>query len=108
MVEVGSDKVVWAVVVLSFGRAYYACGEDGFLTSSDGQNWNVVSQPDPGKMYCRLAVSPDEPQVVFSVFASVLRGGASDFSARSRAMLWSKPLMWAIAARGGSRRCWPA
>jgi photosystem II stability/assembly factor-like uncharacterized protein len=69
---VGSDKVVWDVAALAGGKTCYACGEEGLLTSSDGQNWKVASQPDPGKIYCRLAVSPDEAKVVFNGHRALL------------------------------------
>jgi hypothetical protein len=75
----GVDNVVWDVVALAGGKTYYACGEAGFLSSSDGKAWITASQPAPGKMYCRLAVSPDESHVVFAVFARVVYAGASDF-----------------------------
>jgi uncharacterized repeat protein (TIGR01451 family) len=64
----GTSRVVWDVVALPGGRAY-ACGEDGVLSSGDGQAWTRVSQPAPNRIYCSIAVSPDEPDVVFVAFA---------------------------------------
>src|SRR5436190_12071415 len=65
---------VWDVVALPSGLTY-ACGDDGLLTSSDGQTWTSLGKPPnfPGG-YCSLAVSPDEPFVVFVVFAQPFFG----------------------------------
>lgn len=64
---------IWDLVALSGGRTY-ACGDDGLLTSADGQpssQWDTLGTPPlfPGG-YCSLAVSPDDPSVVFVAFAS--------------------------------------
>lgn len=66
---------VWDVVALPGGRTY-ACGDDGLLTSPDGQpsSWVSLGTPStpavfPGG-YCSLAVSPEDPNVVFVAFAT--------------------------------------
>ncbi len=62
---------IWDVVALPGGRTY-ACGDDALLTSPTGQpgSWVNLRMPPlfPGG-YCSLAVSPDDPSVVFVAFA---------------------------------------
>ncbi len=66
---------LWDVVALAGGRTY-ACGDDGLLMSPNGEpgTWQALAKPTStlyGLLggYCSLAVSPDEPKVVFVVFA---------------------------------------
>ena len=68
----GVANSVWDVVALPGGRTY-ACGDDGLLSSTDGEpaNWRSLGKPNPFPGgYCSLAVSPDEPTVVFVVFGN--------------------------------------
>jgi uncharacterized repeat protein (TIGR01451 family) len=62
---------IWDIVAMPGGRTY-ACGDDGLLTSPTGQPspWINLGMPPlfPGG-YCSLAVSPDDPSVVFVAFA---------------------------------------
>jgi photosystem II stability/assembly factor-like uncharacterized protein len=66
-----SRSAVWDIVALPGGRTY-ACGDDGLLTSPDGQpgEWTSLGTPPlfPGG-FCSLAVSPDDPNVVFMAVA---------------------------------------
>ena len=63
---------IWDIVALPDGRTY-ACGDDGLLTSPDGQAgpWVNLGTPPlfPGG-YCSLAVSPEDTNVVFVAFAT--------------------------------------
>jgi uncharacterized repeat protein (TIGR01451 family) len=63
---------VWDVVALPGGRTY-ACGDDGLLTSPDGRpesTWQLLTLPSGviPQGFCSLAVSPDEPNVIFVIF----------------------------------------
>jgi uncharacterized repeat protein (TIGR01451 family) len=61
---------VWDIVALPGGMTY-ACGDDGLLMSLDGKPgiWTSLGKPNPFSVsYCSLAVSPDDPNVVFVVF----------------------------------------
>jgi uncharacterized repeat protein (TIGR01451 family) len=58
------------VVALPGGRTY-ACGDDGLLISQSGQpgTWDVLGKPAVTLGgFCSLAVSPDDPTVVYVVF----------------------------------------
>ncbi len=70
----GVTNSVWDVVALPGGQTY-ACGDDGLLSSPDGQTWTNLGKPrsDLGG-FCSLAISPDEPNVVFVAFASPFFG----------------------------------
>ena len=62
---------VWDLVALPGGQTY-ACGADGLLSSPNGQptTWTTpVSNMTLGG-FCSLAVSPDEPNVVFAAIAA--------------------------------------
>lgn len=68
----GVANSIWAMVALPGGRTY-ACGDDGLLTSPDGHanTWQALNKPSPFPGgFCSLAVSPDDPTVVFVVFGS--------------------------------------
>ncbi|HKQ63212.1 MAG TPA: HYR domain-containing protein [Candidatus Polarisedimenticolaceae bacterium] len=68
----GVTNSVWDVVALAGGRTY-ACGDDGLLVSTDGQSgtWRSLNQPNPFPGgFCSLAVSPDDPNVVFVAFGN--------------------------------------
>ncbi|HTG93276.1 MAG TPA: hypothetical protein VL866_11850 [Pyrinomonadaceae bacterium] len=69
---------VWDVVALPGGQTY-ACGDDGLLFSTDGQTWNTPLSPNrpPTAVggFCSLAVSPEEPNVIFVVFANLDNAG---------------------------------
>ncbi|MCB1037635.1 MAG: hypothetical protein KDD47_27635, partial [Acidobacteria bacterium] len=61
----GSATRVWDVLALG-GGVLHVCGDDGHLRSGDGGNtWVPGSGLSSGR--CSLAVSPDEPYVVFAV-----------------------------------------
>lgn len=75
---------VWDIVALPGGRTY-ACGKDGLMTSPDGQpgSWKKLASTPPLSSFvkpgvelpgfggfCSLAVSPDDSNVVFVVFAT--------------------------------------
>lgn len=64
---------IWDIVALPGGLTY-ACGDDGLLLSTgNGQpfTWKNLNKPNPFPGgYCSLAVSPDDPGVVFVVFAN--------------------------------------
>jgi uncharacterized repeat protein (TIGR01451 family) len=68
----GVANSIWDVVALPGGRTY-ACGDDGLLMSQSGapgSKWNVLGKPAATLGgFCSLAVSPDEPTVVYVVFA---------------------------------------
>jgi uncharacterized repeat protein (TIGR01451 family) len=68
---------VWDAVALPGGRSY-ACGDDGLMFSPNGLpgTWHAAP-PKPTSTnfgalggYCSVAVSPDDPRVVFVVFGS--------------------------------------
>jgi photosystem II stability/assembly factor-like uncharacterized protein len=68
---------VWDIVALPGGKTY-ACGDDGLLLSENGQPgaWTVLPRPPVfSGGYCSLAVSPDDSDVVFAVFAKGRWGG---------------------------------
>jgi uncharacterized repeat protein (TIGR01451 family) len=68
---------VWDAVALSGGRTY-ACGDDGLLVSPSGaeETWTNLGKPDPTVGgFCSLAVSPEESNVVFAMFAYPLSYG---------------------------------
>ena len=87
----GTANSVWDVVALPGGRTY-ACGDDGLLVSMSGapETWQSLGKPDPTLGgYCSLAVSPDDPTVVFiasgfAYFADIVvsLGGADFFEGR--------------------------
>jgi uncharacterized repeat protein (TIGR01451 family) len=66
-----SADSIWDVVALAGGQTY-ACGDDGLLTSASGApgSWTSIGKPPifPGGQ-CSVAVSPEEPTVVFVSFA---------------------------------------
>ena len=67
----GRANSIWDVIALPTGRTY-ACGDDGLLISQSGQPgaWTSLGKPVATLGgYCSLAVSPDEPTVVYVVFA---------------------------------------
>jgi uncharacterized repeat protein (TIGR01451 family) len=66
----GSPSSVWDVVSLPGGRSY-ACGDDGLLVSPTGAegSWTQLAHPNPGASFCSIAVSPEESNVVFAMFA---------------------------------------
>jgi uncharacterized repeat protein (TIGR01451 family) len=84
----GIANSLWDVVALPGGRTY-ACGDDGLLISQSGQpgTWNILGKPAATLGgYCSLAVSPDDPTVVYVVFGgayfadiAVARGADVDF-----------------------------
>ena len=84
----GRADSIWDVVALRNGRTY-ACGDDGLLMSPSGQSrsWHVLGKPSTTLGgFCSLAVSPDEPTVVYVVFGgayfadiAVARGADVDF-----------------------------
>ena len=61
---------VWDVVSLAGGLTY-ACGDDGLLVSPTGAEgaWTRLAHPSPGNPFCSIAVSPEESNVVFAMFA---------------------------------------
>ncbi len=65
---------VWDIIALPGGKTY-ACGDDGLLMSNDGQpgpSWKKLESTPPAPLpggFCSLAVSPDDSNVVFVVFA---------------------------------------
>jgi photosystem II stability/assembly factor-like uncharacterized protein len=71
---------VWDIVALPGGKTY-ACGDDGLLVSNDGQpgpSWKKLESTPPTPLpggFCSLAVSPDDSNVVFVVFARGSFGG---------------------------------
>jgi uncharacterized repeat protein (TIGR01451 family) len=68
---------VWDVVALAGGQTY-ACGDDGLMFSSDGQTWTTPANNRPPTAvggFCSLAVSPEEPNVIFVVFANLDNAG---------------------------------
>jgi uncharacterized repeat protein (TIGR01451 family) len=68
----GATNSVWDVVALPGGRTY-ACGDDGLLVSASGNagTWTQLNKPAPFPGgFCSLAVSPDDPDVVFVAFGS--------------------------------------
>jgi uncharacterized repeat protein (TIGR01451 family) len=68
---------VWDIVALPGGKTY-ACGDDGLLLSNDGYSgeWKMFSRPPVfSGGYCSLAVSPEDSDVVFVVFAKGSWGG---------------------------------
>jgi uncharacterized repeat protein (TIGR01451 family) len=72
-----SPSPIWDIVALVGGKTY-ACGDDGLLMSDDGQPGEWKTFPNPPVFsggYCSLAVSPDDSNVVFVVFASGRWGG---------------------------------
>jgi hypothetical protein len=101
----GSANSIWDVVALPDGRTY-ACGDEGLLTSPDGadSNWQNLGKPSPFPGgFCSLAVSPDQPNVIFVVFASpVLFGdlflgnngtffeGRIDYGTATPAVTWTE------------------
>ena len=85
----GVANSIWDVVALPGGRTY-ACGDDGLLMSQSGQpgsTWSVLGKPAATLGgFCSLAVSPDEPTVIYVVFGgtyfadiAVARGTDVDF-----------------------------
>jgi uncharacterized repeat protein (TIGR01451 family) len=62
---------VWDAVALPGGRTY-ACGDDGLLVSASGQPgaWASFARPAATGGFCSLAVSPEEVNVVFAMFAN--------------------------------------
>ncbi len=78
---------VWDVVALADGHSY-ACGDDGLLISPSGApyTWSQIDKPlssTYGELggYCSLAVSPEDPTVVFVVFGNAFHadiGGAGN------------------------------
>jgi uncharacterized repeat protein (TIGR01451 family) len=68
---------MWDIVALPGGKTY-ACGDDGLLLSDDGQprEWKTFPKPPVfSGGYCSLAISPDDSNVVFVVFAKGWWGG---------------------------------
>jgi len=73
-VAASSPNSIWDVVALPGGRTY-ACGDDGLLMSPSGADgtWQFLAKltyfngTDLGG-FCAMAVSPDEPTVVFVGF----------------------------------------
>ena len=53
------------------GGLTYACGDDGLLVSPTGAEgaWTRLAHPSPGNPFCSIAVSPEESNVVFAMFA---------------------------------------
>ena len=62
---------VWDAVALTGGPTY-ACGDDGLLVSPNGQaaTWTQLARPAGTGGFCSLAVSPEETNVVFAMFAN--------------------------------------
>ena len=92
---------VWDVVALPGGQTY-ACGDDGLLFSSDGQTWNTTPSPNRPPTgvggFCSLAVSPEEPNVIFVVFANpnfgeLFGAGGSEFY-EGRINFGANSVMW--------------
>ncbi|HEV8366558.1 MAG TPA: DUF11 domain-containing protein, partial [Pyrinomonadaceae bacterium] len=67
---------VWDAVALSSGLTY-ACGDDGLLVSSSGaaDTWTALARPAATGGFCSLAVSPEESNVVFVMFANPISYG---------------------------------
>jgi uncharacterized repeat protein (TIGR01451 family) len=66
----GVANSIWDVVAMPGGRTY-ACGDNGLLLSQSGApgTWHVLGKPSPTLGgFCSLAVSPEEPNVIFVVF----------------------------------------
>ena len=61
---------VWDAVALPGGRTF-ACGDDGLLVSLSGAagTWIALARPAMTGGFCSLAVSPEESNVVFAMFA---------------------------------------
>jgi uncharacterized repeat protein (TIGR01451 family) len=73
----GTANSVWDVVALPGGRTY-ACGDDGLLMSLTGApgTWVNLGPPSPFPGgFCSLAVSPEEANVVFAMFAAPILFG---------------------------------
>lgn len=71
----GTANSIWDLAALADGRTY-ACGDDGLLESPSGapNTWMLHGKPTStlwGTLggYCSVAVSPDEPSVVYVAFA---------------------------------------
>ena len=76
----GKANSIWDLAALASGRTY-ACGDDGLLESPSGapNTWTLLGKPTStlwGTLggYCSVAVSPDEPSVVYVVFANAFVG----------------------------------
>jgi photosystem II stability/assembly factor-like uncharacterized protein len=103
---VRTGRTVWDVVV-HHGGIIDLCGDDGFRRLPAGQTtWTgATSVVRPSWGYCSLAVSPDEPYVVFVVAGTTIYesrdGGATWFNAYANPKAQGRNTFVAVNDRGG-------